>query len=57
MTVNDELENITWLEAFAATKCKKTFSGDKPCQNGAVVQRLRGIFCVHHQGMIHSLKR
>lgn len=39
------------LEAFAATKCNKMFSGDKPRQNGILVQRFRDILCLRNQGM------
>jgi hypothetical protein len=47
---------ILWLEAFAATKCNKIFSGDQPRQNWTTVQRFRGPVCLHHQGMMRWLE-
>jgi hypothetical protein len=38
-------------EAFVATKCNKISLGDKPRQNGTVVQRFIDPTCLHHQGM------
>jgi hypothetical protein len=44
-----------WLEAFAATKCDKIFSGDQPRQNGTIFERFRGPLCLHHQGEMRWL--
>jgi hypothetical protein len=35
------------FEAFTATECSEVFSGNQPCDNGAIVQRFGDCLCFH----------